>query len=133
MSMHVNLTPALEEYVRERVRQGLYGTASEVIREALRLLAARDREAEARLAALGTASPPGPGRGSSPPGEALDLVATGLDLMEQNLRRDHPDATEEEVDRLALEWMSGTAWSQETPGYLVRSPGRLARLLRDED
>ncbi|MBL8672534.1 MAG: type II toxin-antitoxin system ParD family antitoxin [Alphaproteobacteria bacterium] len=36
--MHVSLTPKLEELVREKVESGLYDNASEVIREALRLM-----------------------------------------------------------------------------------------------
>ena len=36
--MHVSLTPKLERLVRDRVKSGLYNNASEVIREALRLL-----------------------------------------------------------------------------------------------
>ena len=34
--MNVSLTPTLEEYVRRKVDTGLYNTASEVVREALR-------------------------------------------------------------------------------------------------
>jgi antitoxin ParD1/3/4 len=41
--MNVNLTPQLEELVRSKVASGLYNNASEVIREALRLMEARDR------------------------------------------------------------------------------------------
>lgn len=37
--MHVSLTPRLEDYVREKVAAGLYNNNSEVIREALRLMA----------------------------------------------------------------------------------------------
>lgn len=36
--MHINLTPQLEELVRQKVASGLYNNASEVIREALRVL-----------------------------------------------------------------------------------------------
>jgi antitoxin ParD1/3/4 len=43
--MNVSLTPELEELVNEKVRTGLYQTASEVIRDALRLLKLRDDEA----------------------------------------------------------------------------------------
>ena len=43
--MNVSLTPELEELVNEKVRTGLYQTASEVVREALRLLKQRDDEA----------------------------------------------------------------------------------------
>jgi antitoxin ParD1/3/4 len=43
--MNVSLTPELESLVNEKVRSGLYQTASEVVREALRLLKNRDDEA----------------------------------------------------------------------------------------
>lgn len=43
MPMNVNLTPQLEEMVRKKVASGLYGSASEVIREALRLMEEQDR------------------------------------------------------------------------------------------
>ena len=36
--MNVSLTPELEQYIRRKVESGLYGNASEVVREALRLL-----------------------------------------------------------------------------------------------
>jgi len=41
--MNVNLTPQLEEMVREKVASGRYNNASEVIREALRLLDDHER------------------------------------------------------------------------------------------
>lgn len=43
MSMNVNLTPQLEALVKEKVASGLYGSASEVVREALRLMEEQDR------------------------------------------------------------------------------------------
>ena len=50
--MHVSLTPKLEELVRRKVESGLYGDASEVIRAALRLLAAQDELAQLKLERL---------------------------------------------------------------------------------
>jgi antitoxin ParD1/3/4 len=41
--MNINLTPQLEEMVRQKVSSGLYTSASEVIREALRLMEEQDR------------------------------------------------------------------------------------------
>ena len=41
--MNVSLTPALEKYVRRKVASGLYNNASEVVREALRLLLEREQ------------------------------------------------------------------------------------------
>ena len=40
--MNVNLTPQLEKLVKQKVNTGLYNNASEVVREALRLMAQRD-------------------------------------------------------------------------------------------
>ncbi|MGE0109425.1 MAG: type II toxin-antitoxin system ParD family antitoxin [Bdellovibrionales bacterium] len=41
--MNISLTPQLEDIVKSKVSSGLYGSASEVMREALRLLEERDR------------------------------------------------------------------------------------------
>jgi antitoxin ParD1/3/4 len=42
-TMNISLTPQLEQLVQERVKSGRYTSASEVIREALRLMEERDR------------------------------------------------------------------------------------------
>jgi antitoxin ParD1/3/4 len=42
--MNVSLTAELEEMVNDKVKSGLYQTASEVVREALRLLKERDED-----------------------------------------------------------------------------------------
>ena len=44
--MNVSLTPELERLISEKVDSGLYQTASEVVRDALRLLQERDHERE---------------------------------------------------------------------------------------
>ncbi len=41
--MNVSLTPELEQLIHKKVESGLYLSASEVVREALRLLEERDR------------------------------------------------------------------------------------------
>ena len=47
--MNVSLTPELEKLVNEKLKTGMYQTASEVIREGLRLLKDRDeRQAQLR-------------------------------------------------------------------------------------
>lgn len=43
MTMNINLTPQLEQLVREKVSSGRYTSASEVVREALRLMEEQDR------------------------------------------------------------------------------------------
>ena len=42
--MHVSLTPTLENYARQKVQSGLYNNASEVIREALRMMVENDQK-----------------------------------------------------------------------------------------
>jgi antitoxin ParD1/3/4 len=48
-SLNVSLTPELEQFVQSRVASGRYQTASEVVREGLRLLEERE---QARATAL---------------------------------------------------------------------------------
>jgi antitoxin ParD1/3/4 len=50
--MNVNLTPELEALVQRKVDSGLYNNQSEVVREALRMLAEQDRLREAQLGRL---------------------------------------------------------------------------------
>ena len=52
MSMNVSLPPELEARVRQRVESGMYGSASEVIREALRLFEAYEQVKTAKLDSL---------------------------------------------------------------------------------
>ena len=52
MGMNVNLTPQLEELVRAKVKSGLYTSASEVVREALRLMDEQDRLRQVKLEEL---------------------------------------------------------------------------------
>jgi antitoxin ParD1/3/4 len=47
--MNVSLTPELEKLIHAKVETGMYLSASEVVREALRLLEERDRLRELRL------------------------------------------------------------------------------------
>jgi antitoxin ParD1/3/4 len=49
MGMNINLTPQLEDLVRQKVASGLYTSASEVVREALRLMDEKDRLLGAKL------------------------------------------------------------------------------------
>ncbi len=50
--MHISLTDALTQYVRDKVSGGLYNNASEVVREALRHQINADAVDAARLDAL---------------------------------------------------------------------------------
>ena len=50
--MNVSLTPELDKFVAGKVESGRYASASEVVREALRLLEDQDRSRNAELAAF---------------------------------------------------------------------------------
>lgn len=52
MPLNVNLTPELEAMVRDKVASGRYGSASEVVREALRLLEEQDQIRAVKLEQL---------------------------------------------------------------------------------
>jgi antitoxin ParD1/3/4 len=68
--VHVSLTPELEASIHERVRSGRSTSASEVVREALRLLEDRDELRRLRLA------------------ELRAQVAAGLDALDRGQVRD---------------------------------------------
>ena len=50
--MNVSLTPELEKLVNEKVASGLYTSASEVVRDGLRLLRERDEIKQSQLKEL---------------------------------------------------------------------------------
>lgn len=52
MSLNVSLTPELEQFIADRVESGMYTTASEVVREGLRLLKDYDELRARRLEEL---------------------------------------------------------------------------------
>ena len=71
--MNVSLTPTLEELVQRKVASGLYNSASEVIRDALRLLEERDEMRKLRLKAL------------------RREISVGLDQLERGEVSEHDD------------------------------------------
>lgn len=50
--MNVSLTPELEQFIDSKVKSGFYGSASEVIREGLRLLDEQDAIKKKRIEML---------------------------------------------------------------------------------
>lgn len=50
--MNVSLTPELEKLINEKVKSGMYHSASEVIREALRVLHGQEELRKIKLEAL---------------------------------------------------------------------------------
>lgn len=85
--MNVSLTPEMERLVAEKVNSGLYRSASEVLREGLRLLQARDDEQAARLQTLRRDIQEGLDeldRGESVPGEeAWNRIMARIDAHEE--------------------------------------------------
>ena len=86
--MNVHLTQELEELIQKKVESGRYNSASEVMREALRLMEQRDeflalRKEEVRhkiREGLDSLQ-----RGEAVDGEAVfDRIDAELDLIEQN-------------------------------------------------
>jgi antitoxin ParD1/3/4 len=52
MNMNVSLPEELAKFVKDKVSTGRYGSSSEVVREALRLMEKTDREEAEKLALL---------------------------------------------------------------------------------
>jgi len=50
--MNVSLTPELEKWVQDKVKSGLYGSSSEVVRDALRILHQFEQERVRKLSSL---------------------------------------------------------------------------------
>ena len=83
MTMNVNLTPHLEDMVKQKVASGLYTSASEVVREALRLMEGQDRMCAARLDQLRQDIHDGLNSGEPTPWNAEDIKRKG------RLKRSH--------------------------------------------
>src|SRR5438045_4106070 len=49
MGMNINLAPQLEQMIRQKVNSGMYNSASEVVRDALRFMDEKDRLRAAKL------------------------------------------------------------------------------------
>jgi antitoxin ParD1/3/4 len=52
MTMHVNLSPEMEGFIRNKVASGFYGNATEVIRDAIRRMQAEETRIVAWQAAV---------------------------------------------------------------------------------
>jgi len=50
--MNISITPELEDLIEQKVKTGMYNSASEVVREGLRLLKEQDELKELRLKEL---------------------------------------------------------------------------------
>jgi antitoxin ParD1/3/4 len=70
--MNVSLTPELESFVQQKLSSGMYHSASEIVREGLRLLKEQDALKELRLLELRKEIQRGVDSG---PAQALDMEA----------------------------------------------------------
>ncbi len=114
--MNVTLRPELGKLVNEMVASGAYESADAVIAEALRLL--HDREQNGQRTERARFE------------EALDLYALGVDMMVQNLRREFPGASQEEINRRLRAWLESDDFSDRTSAYFRVAPERLEQLVR---
>lgn len=73
--MNVSLTPELEKWVQSKVESGMYTSASEVIREGLRLLKEQDALKEIRLTELRREIQLGIDSGESTPLNMDEIIA----------------------------------------------------------
>ena len=88
--MNVSLTPELEKFVSGKVQSGRYNSASEVVREALRLLEEHD---SARAAQLGEFNQElGRRLAALDRGEVIDPAAARARLQRKSEQRRKPRA-----------------------------------------
>lgn len=52
MTMHINLSPEMETFIKDKVAGGFYGNATEVIRDAIRRMQAEESRVQAWRAAI---------------------------------------------------------------------------------
>ena len=133
-ALNASLPKGLREWVDRRVAAGGFGSVSEYIRVLIRAdrerLTRSERFEEQLLRSMGPGVSSERRKAVARFKDALEMLRTAHELMEQNLRRDHPEAPEREVEENLAAWSLGPDWSEETRGYLERSPSRLRKLLR---
>jgi antitoxin ParD1/3/4 len=88
--MNVSLTPQLEELVRRKVESGLYGSASEVMREALRLLDEHDLLRSMRLEELRAEIQKGLESGEPTPLDIAAIKARGRERLAAERKKVQP-------------------------------------------
>jgi antitoxin ParD1/3/4 len=85
MPLNVNLTPQLEQLVRRKVSSGRYNSASEVVREALRIMEAHDELQSLKLEQLRRDIRDGLDNGPARPWSAAEMKHEGRKRL--NVRR----------------------------------------------
>src|ERR1017187_90169 len=90
LAMNVSLTPELEKFVSTKVESGRYNSASEVVREALRLLEEHDSARATQLAQFNQEL--GRRLGALDRGEVIDPAAAHARLQRKSEQRRKPRA-----------------------------------------
>jgi antitoxin ParD1/3/4 len=81
MYMNISLTPELEKFITDRIQSGMYHSASEVVREALRLLQEEYMLKEIKLAELKREIQKGRESGSSEELDIEEVVSRGKNRL----------------------------------------------------
>jgi antitoxin ParD1/3/4 len=87
--MNISLTPQLEKLVKNKVESGLYGSASEVMRDALRLLEERDRIHSLRVEELRAEIKKGFDSGETTPLDVDAIKARGRKRLDAQLNKEN--------------------------------------------
>jgi antitoxin ParD1/3/4 len=86
MTMHINLSPEMESYIKTKVSTGFYGSATEVIRDAIRRMQANEHQLAAFRAAVAK------GDAQLDRGDGIAYTDELLDTMTQTALQDmHSD------------------------------------------
>ena len=83
MPLNINLTPQLEKLVRQKVSSGRYNSASEVVREALRLMETQDELRSLRLEQLRRDIREGLESGPARPFSASEMKREGRKILRE--------------------------------------------------
>jgi antitoxin ParD1/3/4 len=81
MTMHVNLSPEMESYIKGKVASGFYGNATEVIRDAIRRMQADEERGTAFRRAVAE------GEAQLDRGQGRDYSAKRLDELAEAARK----------------------------------------------
>ena len=83
-TMNVSLTSKLEGIVKKLVKTGRYSSASEVVRDGLRLIDEREQLRQIKLQALKEAIKEGRESGESIPFDAEDIIKRGRERLKSS-------------------------------------------------
>lgn len=81
MTMHINLSPEMETFIKGKVSSGFYGNATEVIRDAIRRMQAEEGRVSAWRAALKK------GDDDLDAGQSVPYTAATLDDITQSAKK----------------------------------------------